>query len=54
MVGFAGVTAMETKAREFTFNVAEATIAPREALMVVAPPLNPLARAVLLMLPIEG
>jgi len=54
MEGVAGVTAMETKARELTFNVAEPKIDPKVALIVVEPPFKPLAKPVVLMLAWAG
>ena len=38
-----GVTAMETKATGFTFSVAVAVMLPKAAVIVLEPPLKPLA-----------
>jgi hypothetical protein len=47
MEALAGVIAIETRAMEFTLNVAEALMVPRAAVIVVEPPLKPLANAAL-------
>jgi hypothetical protein len=49
-----GVTAIETKAREFTFNVAEAVMVPRVAVIAVDPPLKPLANPAVVIPAREG
>ncbi len=46
MEGLPGVTAIEVRAREFTFNVTDALIAPRTAETLVDPPPKPLAAPV--------
>jgi len=49
-----GVTAIETRAMEFTFKVAEAFIAPTAAVIVVEPPLKPLASPPLTIVAMAG
>jgi hypothetical protein len=43
MEGLPGVTAIEVRTKEFTFNVSEALMAPRTAEILVDPPPKPLA-----------
>jgi len=54
MEALTGVTAIETRAREFTLSVAEALMPPRAAAMVVEPPLDPLANPAVVIAAMAG
>jgi hypothetical protein len=54
MEGLTGVTAMETKAREFTLSIAEALTDPRPAVIVLEPPPKPVANPAVVIAAMAG
>jgi hypothetical protein len=54
MEALPGVTAIETRATEFTLSVAEALMPPRAAAMGVEPPLKPLDNPAVVIAAIAG
>jgi hypothetical protein len=54
MEALAGVTAIETKARGFTPSVAVALMDPRAAVIVLEPPLKPLASPAVVIVAMSG